>query len=108
VHPLESSVYIVLVNAALTIMMLPIVYGSIAIAYALSKAYPENYWFAFSFGTFFITLGAMLGAVVTFFISRYFLAKFFRKSYLKANKNIEVIDQVVREDVRIVNFRAGN
>lgn len=81
--------------------MLPIFYGSVAIAYALGKAYPDNYWFAFSFGTFFITLGAMLGAVAAFLIARYFLAKFLRKACFKTNKNMEAIDQVVQEDVSL-------
>ncbi len=63
------------IYAGLIVLTLPVIYLTIALGFALSKAYVDTPELSFVFGFPFIWLGMLLGAIISFLISRYLFGK---------------------------------
>ena len=96
----------------LIIFTFPILYLSIALGYAYSKAWSQpksslteligehslvNTIIAFSTALLLITFAVMLGALIAFLISRYWLGKTIKKRVLRNHRSFAAVDSVVTE-----------
>jgi uncharacterized membrane protein YdjX (TVP38/TMEM64 family) len=110
VAPLTSSLAIIGIYVFLVIFTFPILYLTIALGYAYTKAWSQkssslseligehsltNTIIAFTCALFLITFAVMLGALIAFLISRYWLGKTIKKRVLRNHRSFAAVDSVV-------------
>ena len=106
-NPLQSSLSIFLIYIALVIFTFPIIYLTVALGYAYSKAFvskPQallgvhstwNTVMAFGAALTLITIALIVGALLAFLISRYWLGKTIKKRCLKNHRSFIAVNAVV-------------
>mmetsp|Transcript_44925 Transcript_44925/g.43495 ORF Transcript_44925/g.43495 Transcript_44925/m.43495 type:complete len:179 (-) Transcript_44925:211-747(-) len=93
-QPYLSSLAIIAVYICLVVLTMPIMYLSIALGYAYSKAFGGNFE-GYIWGFLIISIGIITGGIIAFLLSRYLFSNIIKKRVLTRNRGFFVIDRVI-------------
>lgn len=95
--PFESAITIILIYIVLVIIAMPIMYLSIALGFAYTRAF-DHAITGYFFGLFFISIGIILGGIVALLLSRYLFSKIIKRTCLSRHKSFLAIDAVITNE----------
>jgi uncharacterized membrane protein YdjX (TVP38/TMEM64 family) len=110
--PLESSIAIVFIYIGLIVFTFPILYFTVSIGYAYSKAWSNatspvhlilgdhtlaNTLTAYLGALLLISCSVLVGGLITFLLSRYWLRRSIKRSLLRNHKSFLAVDSVLTQ-----------
>jgi uncharacterized membrane protein YdjX (TVP38/TMEM64 family) len=103
--PAQSSFGIIIIYATFVVVGLPILYITIALGYAYTKAYDKGSslirdpawasFFGLIFAFFLISFSIILGSLIAFQLSRSWLAKTIKSFVFKNHRSFFAIDSIL-------------
>mmetsp|Transcript_47510 Transcript_47510/g.34785 ORF Transcript_47510/g.34785 Transcript_47510/m.34785 type:complete len:247 (-) Transcript_47510:33-773(-) len=96
-RPYVSSIAIIAVYIGLVVLTMPIMYLSIALGYAYTKAFNRDFG-GYCFGFSVITFGLLSGSSIAFTLSRHFFHDLIKRRLLRRNKGFFLVDKLISNE----------